>query len=169
MLSVKRHAHPAQCKNCYVKPYTGWNITSFAWNDKASPSVTIAHNPTGSRMWHHKNTIYNTIFNMIFIFFCHGSTALGGLGLLHQVHRSHTDTPQSVGLLWTGDRPVAETSTWRNTTLTTDRDSHAHGGTRTRNPSKRTAVDPRLRPRGQWDRRNFDYWGINFTRRKWRQ
>ena len=35
--------------------------------------------------------------------------------------RSHTVTPpQSVGLLWTKDRPVAETSAWQHTTLTTD-------------------------------------------------
>jgi hypothetical protein len=32
--------------------------------------------------------------------------------LVIQVSRSHTnDTPQSVGLLWTSDQPVAETST----------------------------------------------------------
>ena len=30
----------------------------------------------------------------------------------------HTDTPQSVGLLWTCDQPDAETSTWQHTTLT---------------------------------------------------
>jgi hypothetical protein len=29
---------------------------------------------------------------------------------------------------------------------------HASGGIRTRNPSKRAAVDPRLRPHGHWDR-----------------
>ena len=31
------------------------------------------------------------------------------------------DVPQSVGLLWTSDQLVAETSSWQNTTLTTDR------------------------------------------------
>jgi hypothetical protein len=34
---------------------------------------------------------------------------------------SYSDTPHSVGLLWTSDRPVAETSTWQNTILTRDR------------------------------------------------
>jgi hypothetical protein len=29
---------------------------------------------------------------------------------------------------------------------------HAPGGIRTRNPSRRTAADPRLKPRGHWDR-----------------
>jgi hypothetical protein len=35
-----------------------------------------------------------------------------GLGLLIvEVLISHSDTPNSVGLLWTSDRPVVETST----------------------------------------------------------
>ena len=100
------------------------------------------------------------------------------------------DHTQSVGLLWTRDRPVAETSTWQYTTLTTDRhpcarrdfffsvlhlyyyfvlivlavsfvltvkhtqqtNIHAPGGIQTRNPSKRSAADPRLRPPGHWNR-----------------
>ena len=32
---------------------------------------------------------------------------------------THDDAPQSVGLLWTSDQVVAETSTWQHTTLTT--------------------------------------------------
>jgi len=31
---------------------------------------------------------------------------------------SRSDTPHSVGLLWTSDQPDAETSTWQHTTLT---------------------------------------------------
>ena len=41
--------------------------------------------------------------------------------LMFKVFRLHTDTPHSVGLLWTRDRPVAETSTWQHTTFTTDK------------------------------------------------
>jgi hypothetical protein len=37
-----------------------------------------------------------------------------GLGLLYEVLRSHSDTPHSVALLWTSDRPIAETSTCRD-------------------------------------------------------
>jgi hypothetical protein len=41
------------------------------------------------------------------------------LGLVTvEVSRSYSDKPRSVGLLWTSDRPVAETSTWQYTTLT---------------------------------------------------
>ena len=32
----------------------------------------------------------------------------------------HNDAPQSTRLLWTSDQPVAETSTWQHTKLTTD-------------------------------------------------
>ena len=31
--------------------------------------------------------------------------------LVVEASRSHSDTPQSVGLLWTSDQPVADTST----------------------------------------------------------
>ena len=37
------------------------------------------------------------------------------------VSRSHNDAAQSVGLLWTSDQLVVETSTWQHTTLTTDK------------------------------------------------
>jgi hypothetical protein len=44
--------------------------------------------------------------------FCHGSTALMSIGfLIAEVSKSRSDTLQAVGLLWTSDRPVAETST----------------------------------------------------------
>jgi hypothetical protein len=37
--------------------------------------------------------------------------------LIHEVSRSHTTT---VGLLWTTDQLVAETSTWQHAALTTE-------------------------------------------------
>jgi hypothetical protein len=43
------------------------------------------------------------------------STALVGLGLLYEVIRLYLDTPHSVGLLSTSDRPVSETSKTHNT------------------------------------------------------
>jgi hypothetical protein len=67
----------------------------------------------------------------------------------------------SVGLLWTSDQPDAETSTWQRTTLTADR-HRAPGGIRTRNPSKRAASNPRLRPRDGRDRRWVILWMRNW-------
>ena len=56
-------------------------------------------------------------------FFYHGATAPSGSRPSHYrgFMITHSDAPQSVGLLWTSDQPVAETSTWQHTTLTTDR------------------------------------------------
>jgi len=83
---------------------------------------------------------------MFFYLFYHGWTAVAGPVLLLEASRSHSDTPHSVGLLWTND----QTSTWQHKRLT--RDIHAPGVIRTRNPGKRAAADLHLRPRGHRDR-----------------
>ena len=44
-----------------------------------------------------------------------------GLLILEVFQITHNDTPQSVGLLWTSDQLVAETSTSQHATLTTDK------------------------------------------------
>ena len=67
---------------------------------------------------------------------------------------THNDAPQSVGLLWTSDQSVAETSTWQHTTLTTDKHP-CPSGIRTHDLSRRAAIDLRLRPRGHWDRHQW--------------
>ena len=59
---------------------------------------------------------------------------VGQVLLIIKALRSH-----SVALLWTSDQPVAETRTWKHTTLRTD--IHGPGGIRTRNPSKRATLD----------------------------
>ena len=56
-------------------------------------------------------------------------------------YRGFTIAPHSAGFLWTNDQSDAETSTWQHSQET---DIHASGATRTRNPSKRMAADPRL-------------------------
>ena len=52
--------------------------------------------------------------------FSHGSTAVVELGVtIVEVSISYSDTPRSVGFLWTSERSLAETSSWQLTTLTT--------------------------------------------------
>ena len=41
--------------------------------------------------------------------------------LIVEASQSHSDTPHSVGLLWTSVRPEAEAATWQHTTLSKDR------------------------------------------------
>jgi hypothetical protein len=78
---------------------------------------------------------------------------------------THKDTPQSVGLLWTSDQPVAETSIWQHTQHLQQTNIHAPGEIRTLNPSRRSSADPCLRPLGHWDRPNFYYYIRKIT--KW--
>ena len=67
---------------------------------------------------------------------------------------THKDAPQSVGLLWTSDQSVAETSTWQHTTLTTDKHPCPRwdSNPQSQRTSGRAAVDLRLRRRGHLDR-----------------
>jgi len=92
------------------------------------------------------------VYIYIHFFIWHNSPPVGHGLLIHEVSRSHNDPPHSVGLLWTSDQFVAETSTWQHTTLTTDKHPCPHGGIRALNLCTRAAVDLRLRPRGQWER-----------------
>jgi hypothetical protein len=64
-----------------------------------------------------------------------------------EVSRSHSDRTRSVGLPHTFDLPITETSTWQNTTLSTDRHPYIDG-IPTSNPSKRVVADLRLRTHG---------------------
>jgi len=73
--------------------------------------------------------------------------------LMADVSRSHTDTPHSVGFLWTRDQPDTETSD--STQHLHETDTNAPGLIRTRNPSKRAAADLRFRPHGRWNRHEF--------------
>jgi len=62
-----------------------------------------------------KTKIPWTLFQVITSFHCtgtfNGSTTLVGLDLLIvEASRSQSDTPHAIGLLWTSNQPVAETS-----------------------------------------------------------
>ena len=87
------------------------------------------------------------------VFFLRGSTAPVCQSLLCDVRR--TDTPESVGLLWTSDQPDADTSD--NTQHSQQTDIHALGCIRTHNRKRRAAADPRLRPHGyrEWPHHNL--------------
>jgi hypothetical protein len=78
----------------------------------------------------------------------HNSTLVDQDLLIIEASRSDSDTPQSVGFLWTSTQPDGETSTWQKIHHSQETDFQAHGGIRTRNPKKGAAAEPRLWPRG---------------------
>jgi hypothetical protein len=101
----------------------------------------------------------------------HGASVPVGQGLLiFEDSLPHSDIPHTVGFLWTSNRLSAEISTWQHTT-THNRHHPYTGGIQTHNPSKRAAADPRLRPRGHWDRRSGSLVTITLPERpgrRWR-
>ena len=91
----------------------------------------------------------------------HGATAPTGQGPPHYRGFTNTDTPHSVGHLWTRDQPDAKTSTWQHTTSATERHPYPQLDS---NPQFRKAScrKPTPRPRGHWDR-PFRYLLANHT------
>jgi hypothetical protein len=68
----------------------------------------------------------------------------------------HTWThTHSVEVLWTRDRPISETSTYKTQNLHKRHTSIPLAGFKTRNPSKRAATGLCCRPFGHWDRCRF--------------
>jgi len=70
---------------------------------------------------------------------------------------THNSPPQSVGLPWTSDQFITETSTWQHTTFTTD-ELPCPGRIRNKNLSIRATSELRLRPRLHWNRLTKDKW-----------
>jgi hypothetical protein len=78
-------------------------------------------------------TEFDSIYTINIIFFIMAQQPLVDQALLIiEASQSHSDTPHSVGLLWTSDQPDTETSTWQQAT-----DIYATWGIRTRNPQNK--------------------------------
>jgi len=71
--------------------------------------------------------------------------------IIIEASRSHSETPQLAGLLWTIDQPTQRPLP-DNTQHLEETDIHDPSGIRTHNHRKREATDPLLRPRVYCDR-----------------
>ena len=100
----------------------------------------------------------NTRYFDSVLFYFLGATAQRGSEQPHSwsFWITHKDAPKSVGLLWTSDRPVAETSIRQYSTFTRDR-YPCPIRIRTSNSRKRAATDPRLKLLRHWDRHSMSY------------
>jgi hypothetical protein len=99
--------------------------------------------------------------NCILFFSCGASTRFQIMVLTYGASRSQPYTPHLVELVWTSDQPDAEASP-DNTQHSQETNIHASLGFEP-TISNRAAADPRLRPRGQWDRRNYSL-DLSFTK-----
>ena len=116
------------------------------WNKIASDFKLVFYSSTLSLSL----SLY--IYIYIFLWRCGPTRAMTSSLLRFLDHKQ--DLPQSVGLLWTSDQCVAETSP-DNTQHSQQTDIHSPGGILTKNISRRAAVDLRLRSGGHWDRRMY--------------
>ena len=103
-------------------------------------------------LWILNSQIY---YNMSFLYSM-VQQALVRQGLLViNASRSHTDTPYSVGLLWTSDQPDAEIYTRQHTTQRRDRHPCPRRNSNQESQQVCGTSDPRFRPRGHSDRHLF--------------
>ena len=160
------------CQDLNIRLYR--NLLYFTWQfSNLSPVITwntytnqkVKHN-SGTMylkaIWWDTNQMYWINFDQFFLvslistimleykFFPPWRNSTGQGFLIIEVSRSHSDTPHWVGLLWTIDQSDEQTSTGQYSTFTTV--IHARCGIRIRNPSRRSAADEGLWPRGHWDR-----------------
>ena len=68
--------------------------------------------------------------------------------LHYHTQEHHTREDSSARVIGPSQRPLTE-----NKQHSQETNIHAPGGIRTRNSNKRASADPRLRPRGHWDRK----------------
>jgi len=123
----QRHEASLPCPASIQAPYT--DVTSSHTDEGENVLTLKEHKPSSS----------------LFPYSTPKPPRIDSPRVLHN-HTQHSDTPHSVGLLWTSDQPDAETSSWQHTS-----NIHDLGRIRTHDLSKRAVVDPRLRPRGHWD------------------
>ena len=88
-----------------------------------------------------------------FVYFWSDNPPVGQGLLVHEVSSSHTTThhsrqDSSGRVISSSQRPLPD-----NTQHPQQTNIHTSGGIRTHRLSRRAAADPRLRPRGHWDRR----------------
>ena len=117
----------------YRSMQTAWKISGRTPHMCYSHLITPTVTPDNYKFCRFSK--YGGWFSLLLAHFFHDSTALVGINLpTDEVSRSHSNTLHSIGLLWKGDQPDAETSTWQHTTLTRNRHP-SPSGIRTRNLS----------------------------------
>jgi len=99
-----------------VNVIQGHFILTRQYNDMIVQRDLLSLHELFCHCWHftysvHGDKLLRIVSNHI-PFFLHGATVPSEpRPTYYQASLSHSDTPHSVGFLWTSDRPVAETST----------------------------------------------------------
>jgi len=117
----------------------------------------VLSHPRCLLLWHHINWLIHLMTSFFLV------ALRPEAGSWPPLTGLHNHTPHTVGPLWgvinPSQRPLPD-----STQHSQETDTHAPGGIRTNNPSKRAAADPHRRRRGHWDRPNYDLkrWSLKF-------
>jgi len=105
-----------------VVVYTTFNYNFGSWDGK-----WIQMGQTAIVCWRYWYIvqIMSVICSLYTLFPCGVSTRFLVIACLYGASRSHSNTPHSLGLLWTSDQPDADASISQHSTLTRDRHPHA--------------------------------------------
>ena len=113
--------NPDICLHCPRKMQN----TSFGKVDISADlnSGSPQYRPTNMISYSFLRGELNVGLHVVFKFFFFSLRPNAGhvLLILEVFYITHNDAPQSVGLLWTSDQLLADTSTWQHKTLTTDK------------------------------------------------
>jgi hypothetical protein len=128
--ALPRERPGTHCKGVWVAPRAVLDGCGTSWPHRDSIPLNVQ--PAESRytdwaipahlLWKDK-LLFIYLYLFICLFILSGSAAQRGLwpprsrGFVI----THNDAPQSVGLLWTSNQFVAETSTWQHATHSTDK------------------------------------------------
>jgi hypothetical protein len=137
------------------KPKQFWKFMSFVLMEAYIISLThfvkVTYKIAGPypRMW--------IIFLLLF-FLLASTTHLRVSASSFLRFRDHTQWHDTVGRTPLDEWSACRRDLYlRNTQHSQQTNIHAPGGIQTRNPSRRSAADPRLRPLGHWDRQDVNY------------
>jgi hypothetical protein len=115
-LSIVPQTRSLMNMQCSVETHTSFKRCPLRFSTthqtELSSFFSRSHH-TNSNLSQTTNTVYISYLFRLFLFLLSPSSSylimVRCRGLLHLI--THTDTPQSVAILWTRDRPVAKTST----------------------------------------------------------
>jgi hypothetical protein len=101
-----------------VVVYTRVNCIFGSWDGKW---IQVGHTEIVCWRFWYIVQVMSVTCSLYTFFPCGASTLFLVMASLYRASRSHSDTPHSLGLLWTSDQPDAEASIWQHPTLTRDR------------------------------------------------
>jgi len=113
-------AYPASVKMASKKE----KAQCVLWYHETKSPVSLQRNFRNEYGWPPPDVLLNRRSRNLVTISIPQTPPVGQDLLIIEVSRSHSDTPQSVGLLWTSDQPDSETSTWQQTTHNTQHSQH---------------------------------------------